>query len=127
MAEVSDFDIATAQRFLNGATPLTTTFFSGGRNANKVAVLQVSALGGARSGVAGLNIRVILNGQSLGQITVPRWTDHNFIIMHVVQIDFPSNRLLPTGPNVLRFEPVYASGSDYCWIGPAIVHFRQNT
>ncbi|MCU0926620.1 MAG: hypothetical protein MUF44_11480 [Hydrogenophaga sp.] len=51
MAEVSDFDVATAQRFLTGAAPLTTTFFSGGRNANKVAILQVSALGGARSGV----------------------------------------------------------------------------
>jgi len=127
MAEVSDFDVATAQRFLTGAAPLTTTFFSGGRNANKVAILQVSALGGFRNGVAGLNIRVTLNGQSLGQFTVPRWTNHAFIIMHTVQIDFPSSRLLPTGPNVLRFEPVYDGASDYCWIGPAIVHFRQNT
>ena len=57
---------------------------------------------------------------------VPRWTDHAYIIMHTVQIDFPSNRLLSSGPNVLRFDPVYASASDYCWIGPAIVHFRQN-
>ena len=126
MAEVSDFDVATPARFLR-AENLSTRFHGGGRNERRTAILQFRALGGYRADVPGMSIRVSLNGSSLGQFSVPRWQSHAYIIPHVVMADFVSDRIRPSGSNELVFDPVYADDSDYCWIGPAMVHFRQNS
>lgn len=127
MPELSDYDVATGQRFLSGASNLTSQFFAGGRNSNRRAVLQFSALGGFRSNVAGLRIRVRLNSQNLGTFAVSRWQSHGFIIFDMVHADFSTNMLRNSGSNTLDFEPLYIDNRDYCWIGPALVAFRQNS
>lgn len=127
MAELSDFDVATSARFLFNAQNLTTIFFSIGRNSNRRALLEFSALGGFRERSGCLGIRVLLNGHRLGQFTVPRWENHGCIVQQVVLHDFDSDLLRSTGPNILEFRPNYGASNDYCWIGPAAVHFRQNS
>lgn len=126
MPELSDFEVATGTQFLSGSRDLTTRFGSGGRNSGKLAVLQFSALGGYNGAAEFLNITVLLNGSSLGQFSVPRWRSHASIIFQMTMADFSSNRLRSSGLNDLRFEPAYVGSTDYCWIGPAMVHFRQS-
>jgi hypothetical protein len=81
---------------------------------------------GHRADVPGMNIRVSLNGSSLGQFSVPRWQSYLYVIPHVVT-DFLTDRIRPSGSNEFVLDPVYADESDYRWIGPATVHFRQNS
>lgn len=126
MAEVSDFDIASRQTFLTGGS-LRSTFFAGGRNLNKRVFIQISGLGGYRSGVAGISFRAIINGTSVGVFSFRRWTDHYLIVFDHIFLDFSSNILNSSGSNSLIIEPVTSNAHDYYWIGPVIIHFRQNS
>jgi hypothetical protein len=126
MAEVSDFDIATGSQFLSGSRNLNANFYSGGRNTNKRIFMQISGLGGYSAGRNGLTFRANINGTRIGTFTFRRWTDHTMINFDHIFLDFNSNVLNGSGSNTIAIEPLYSGSSDYCWIGPIIVHFRQN-
>lgn len=126
MAELSDFGVAISAQFLR-ASILSTRFCDGVRDPDRTAVLQVSALGGYRTDASGMNISVRLNDSSLSQHSVPRWQDHSNVIPHVVIANFVSERIRASGSNKLVFDHVYADESNYCWVGPTMVQFRQNS
>ncbi|MHA6249426.1 hypothetical protein ACXYMU_15900 [Pontibacter sp. CAU 1760] len=127
MAEVSDFDIAAGSTFLFGSRPLNTTFFAGGRNRDKRIYIQISGLGGYSAGRSAIRMRATINGTTVGSFYFRRWTDHSFIVFDHTFLDFSSNILNSFGPNTLHIEPHYVGSADYCWVGPVVVHFRQNT
>lgn len=126
MAELSDYEVAAGLTFLSNSKVLTTTFNSGGRNANKQAFAQISGLGGLKETQNGLSVRLKLNGTSIGLYNVRRYNPQAAFVFDQLLVDFSSN-LLKAGDNTLVVEPQYSDTSDYCWIGPAIVHFRQNS
>jgi hypothetical protein len=126
MAELADYEVAAGSTFLSGGKVLSTTFNSGGRNAKKRAYAQISSLGGLKANVNGMNIRMVLNGTSVGTYSVSRFSGQPFVIFDQIVAEFSSD-LLKDGDNTLVLVPQYTDASDYCWIGPAIVHYRQNS
>jgi hypothetical protein len=126
-AELGDFEVALGQNFLSGSAPFSTTFNTALRNAGRRAVLHLQAFGGfLNTTTESINLRVKVNGTTLGVYTVHRWLDHAFIVMDSLLIEFSSN-LLNSGNNTLTIEPLYSGTTDYCWVGPGVVQFRQNS
>ena len=126
MAELSDYEVATGLTFLS-AKSLTTTFNSGGRNAKRRAYIQLSGLGGLHANQSAISIRLMLNGTSIGQYSVRRYTGQPSVLFDQVLVEFSSDLLKSSGDNTLLIEPLYSNSQDYCWVGPAVVHYKQNS
>jgi hypothetical protein len=128
MPELADYEVAASSTFLSAGKLLSTTFNSGGRNAGKRAYAQISALGGLKTNAKGMGFRMVLNGTSIGTHYVSRFQEgQNFVIYDQMLVEFSSDLLKTTGDNTLVLVPQYSDQTDYCWIGTAIVHFRQNS
>ena len=127
MAELSDYEVATGLTFLSNAKSLTTTFNSGGRNARKRAYAQLAGLGGANANQSLMNISLTLNGTSIGVYSVRRFNALGALVFDQILVEFSTDLLNSAGDNTLLIQPQYSSSEDYCWVGPAIVHYRQNS
>lgn len=125
MPILSDFTVVTESAFLFDGDELDTDFSTGGRH-NSNAVLDVAALGGFRSGDAGMRLRIRVNAHLLETIMVHRWETHSSIVFDRVNVVIPPNILRSSGANTLRIEPLYEGSSDYTFIGPVVCHFHQS-
>lgn len=126
MPVVSDFTIITSNDFVTRSRAETKqySFNTGGRH-NSPALVDLSLLGGSRSGDQNMSVRVLVNGRAVGTPIVNRWQSHGTIVHDRINLVVPVSVLTSSGNNLLRLEPRWEADNDYLFVGPVVCHFHQ--